>query len=102
VERDDIGVVQPSEGTGFAGEAFGESGVSPGVWRKNFQRHDPVELFLTGFIDGTHAAATNQFDDFQLRKLGSQTFNGRRIKLGLWRMRSGIVFIAGLEKEGRT
>jgi hypothetical protein len=56
VNSHDVGVVEPGQGLGFAGETFGKSRVAAQVWRQDFQGDDPVQLRLAGLVDHAHAA----------------------------------------------
>src|SRR5579862_1500447 len=64
----DVGVVQFCKSAGFALETFGEFLISLFFRRKDFERDDPIEAGLAGFIDGAHAAAAETLEDFELGK----------------------------------
>ncbi len=72
MDGDDARVVELGQRLGFAGEPFGKRGVVSNSGGQNLERHDSVEFFLPGFIHRPHAAAADQFDDFELGKLPRQ------------------------------
>ena len=70
-------MVEAREQFGFAVEAFGEGRIGGEGLRKNFQRHQAVQLGLAGFEDETHAALPDEFQNLQLRKGGGDFPDGR-------------------------
>ena len=48
MDGDDVGMVQPRQGAGFAVEAFGKAGAAGGLRRQDLQRDEPVERRLAG------------------------------------------------------
>ena len=66
-------MVQPGQRLGFAGEAFGKARVVPDARRQDLERHDAVQLLLPRLIDRAHAAAADELEDFELRKLRAPT-----------------------------
>jgi len=65
---------------GFARETFGKCRVIADAGRKDFQRHQAVELFLPRLINRSHAAFADEFEDFQLRKFRGELADGGRIE----------------------
>lgn len=75
---DDVGVVQPGEGTGFAEEAFGEGGVVGEIGGEDFDGDGAIEPDLFGEIDGSHTSGTEKLNEFQVGELGCEFVDGRR------------------------
>jgi hypothetical protein len=78
VNGDDAGMIQFRERPGFASEALRERGVATRFRGQDFQRDDPIELRLAGLVNDAHAAAANQFQDFELGKVLGQLGRCRR------------------------
>ena len=68
IDGNDVLVVQSGKQFTFLGKAFGEPRLGFEVSGENFQSNEAVEFRLSGFENTTHSAATNGFNDFQLRK----------------------------------
>ena len=64
---------------------LGELGVAHPLRREQFQRDEPVQALLPRLIDHPHAAASEAFEDFQLRKMRRDLFGRQR------RLRGGPV-----------
>ncbi len=63
VDRTDVGVIEPRRSLGFAAEAF-EGLVFLGQrLRQKLERDEAVQLGVLGFVDHTHAAATQLFEN---------------------------------------
>ena len=62
-------MIQASQRPGFAGESFGKRRILGRFGRNDLQRHHPVQIFLARFIDRAHAAAAEQFQNFELREV---------------------------------
>ena len=80
VNRHDAGMIELRQRLGFAGEAFGKRGVVADAGRQNFQRDDAVQFLLPRLVNRAHAALADEFEDFELRKLGGEFGDGRRLK----------------------
>ncbi len=61
-------MAQAGQRLGFLLEPSGELRVLLALRREDFQSHQPVKPGLAGFIDHSHAATPETFNDFQLRK----------------------------------
>ena len=63
VNRADVGVVQRGRRLSFAAEAFERLWVARDIVGKKFQRYEAVQVAVFRFVDHTHTAATEFFDD---------------------------------------
>ena len=105
IDADDIRMVQPGQGAGLAGEALGKGRVAADLRRQNLYGDQAVQVLLPGFIDRAHAAAAEQFEDFQLWKPRSQVFDAKqrrfwrafRRRRGQRRLKAGIGWLLALE-----
>src|SRR6478609_8350026 len=76
-------MVELGERACLSGEALGESAIS-GIMRQDLKGNQPIEILLASLVNRAHAPLTEQFQDFQLRKM--------RRELGdAWRREAGIV-----------
>ena len=85
VDGHDVGVIEPGQSAGLAGKPLGKGRVFGRFRRDHLQGHDPVEILLPGLIYGSHAAAAQEFHNFELRKVGSQIADfatDRRLRTG--------------------
>ena len=71
-------MIQTREQLGLAVEALDEGGIAREVVRQNLQRDETVELRLAGFVNRSHPASPEEFDDFQVGKMGRDFRDGRR------------------------
>jgi hypothetical protein len=71
-------MIQLCQCPGFTGEPFRKCRIIADPGRKNLQRNDAIELFLSGFVDRTHAALADEFQDFELRKMLRNFLGGGR------------------------
>ena len=78
-------MVQRGQRLCFTREPLGKLGILHPFWREEFQCHETVQGFLPRLIDHAHAAATEKFKDFELRKIRGDLFgrqwwlHGRRV-----------------------
>ena len=63
VDGADVVVIERGGGAGFAAEAFERGGIFGDVVGKKFQRDEAAEREVFGFVDDSHAAAAEFFDD---------------------------------------
>ena len=63
VDGADVGMVERRGGAGFAAETLEGLRIVGGFGRKKFQRDEAAELDVFGFVDDTHASATNAFEN---------------------------------------
>ena len=66
VDGDDVWVVEFGEGAAFAGEAFGEGGLFGEGLGEDFEGDEAIEFWLAGFVDETHAALADKFEDLEM------------------------------------
>jgi hypothetical protein len=92
VDGDDVRVAEAGEGLGFAGEAVGKAWVGDALGREEFKGDEAVEGLLPGLVNDAHAAAANEFQDFELREGGGHRFQSRR--------RRAAGFGAGVSGQG--
>ena len=59
----DVGVVQRRSGAGFAAEAFESLGIVGGIVREKLEGDETAEESVFGFVDHTHPAAAEQFQN---------------------------------------
>ena len=78
MDGNDAGVIELGQRPGFTGEPFGKRGVISNRGRQDLERHDAVEFLLPCFIDRSHSAAADQFDEFELREFSRQFLDARR------------------------
>src|SRR5262249_33939568 len=69
IDGDNVGVAEPGEGAGLAGEALGEGGIPAGNRRQDLEGGQPIEPRLVGLVDRSHATAADQLQDLQLREV---------------------------------
>ena len=67
VDRADVVVIQRGGGAGFAAKAFECTGIGGDVVGQKFERDESAERQVFGFVDDSHAAATEFFDDAVVR-----------------------------------
>ncbi len=80
MDRADVGVIQCGRGLRFSLES-GESMRIPGyIFRQELERHETVETSIFSFVDDSHPAATELFDDAVMRD--GQTDHGWQTALG--------------------
>ena len=80
VDSDNVGVIQPRQGLGFACEPFDELPVPVLFLGQDFERDNAVQARLPGLVHHAHAAAAETFKDFQLGKQ-RRDFGGRERRL---------------------
>ena len=64
----DVGMAQPGQRPGLAGEPVGKAGIGARLRRQNLQRHQPIQRRLAGFVHRPHAPLAQQFEDLELRE----------------------------------
>ncbi len=80
VDGDDIRMVQPRQGLGFACEPPGELRILLLFPGQDFERDEAVQARLPRLIDNAHATPAEAFENFQLRKQrGDFGRRGRRM-----------------------
>src|SRR5713101_2520547 len=80
MDRADVGMIQCGRGLRFSLES-GESMRIPGyIFRQELERHETVETSIFSFVDDSHPAATELFDDAVMRD--GQTDHGWQTALG--------------------
>ncbi len=67
VDGADVGVVEGGGGFGFAAETFEGLGIAGERFGEEFQSDETVEERVLGFVDDAHSAATESFDDAEMR-----------------------------------
>ncbi len=72
------GMIEPRQQLGFAGEALRELRVPFALGREDLERDEAVQRFLSGLVDNTHSAATEAFEDLELRETRADLFHSRR------------------------
>ena len=86
VDGADVGMIQSGSGFGFALEAFERLRVVGDIVGEKFQSDGAVEAGVLGFVDDTHAAATEFFDDAVVRNgaadKGLRVGHGGEFKVG--------------------
>jgi hypothetical protein len=85
VNGDDVRMVQCRERLCLAREAFGKLGIAHALRREEFQRDEAVQSFLPRLVNHAHAAASETFENFKLRKMRGDLFGRQR------RLRGGRV-----------
>ena len=80
MHRDDVRMIQGCQSMGLTGKAFREGRITLATRSQQLERDRTVQRLLPGTIDNAHAAAADEFEDFQLRKRGrdSGQFRNRR------------------------
>ena len=73
VNSDDAGVAELGEGPRFASETLGESRILTEFGRQHLEGDEAVEPDLPGLVDHTHAALAQDFENFQVRKMGASS-----------------------------
>ena len=76
VNGDDVGMVEPGQGAGFAFEALGKSRVASFFAAEEFSAPRTGQAWLAGLVNRAHAALAQQFDDFELGKKPGHLLNG--------------------------
>ncbi len=69
VDGHDARMIEPSECFGFVRESLGKLRIGHPLGREKFQRDQPAQRLLPRLIDRAHPAATEELNDFQLRKV---------------------------------
>jgi hypothetical protein len=100
VQRHDARMIQLGERLGFARETFGECGISANSRRQDFQRDNAIQLLLACFVNRTHAAFADEFEQFQLRKQRRQFGNGWWRERRLFAFGNGVRGRAHFEQAG--
>ncbi len=72
INRDDVGMVQPSQRPRLADEPLLKARIAIDARRKDFERDQPIEPAMACLVHHPHSAAPHQFDDFELGELASQ------------------------------
>jgi hypothetical protein len=85
VNGNDVRMVQRGKGLSLARESFGKLRVTHAFGCEKLQGHKTIQGLLPRFIDHTHAAASETFENFELRKMRGDLF-GRQ-----WWLRGGRV-----------
>ena len=67
VDGADVGMVERGGGAGLALEALERARVAGQVCREEFQRDEAAEFRVLGFVDDTHPATAEPFDDAVVR-----------------------------------
>jgi len=67
VDGADVGVVESGRGAGFAAEAFEGLRVAGEFFGKKFEGDEAAEFRVFGFVDDSHAAAAEFFEDAVVR-----------------------------------
>ncbi|MFT5092807.1 MAG: hypothetical protein ACI93T_001628 [Porticoccaceae bacterium] len=65
---------------GFPEETISESGIALDLARQNFHGDKPVEVWVASFVDSTHSAAADQFQNLQIRKQSIQLVRFRSLE----------------------
>ena len=90
VERDDSRVVEFRQCAGLAGKTFGKRGIAGDGGGQDFQGDDPVEFGLPRLVNRAHAAAANEFEDFQRREKRREFLDRGRDEGGVGGVELGI------------
>jgi hypothetical protein len=68
VDGGDVRVIELCQRASLSQEAISESGIALDIARQNFHGDKPVEVWVASFVDSTHSAAADQFQNHQIRK----------------------------------
>ena len=82
IDGHDMRMAEQGHRSSLAGKPLGKGRVLADLGREDFQRHQPIELFLPGHVDHAHPAAAHQFQNFQVREMGRQLRRGWRWAIG--------------------
>ena len=80
MDRADVGMIQGGSRLRFTLEAAESLRVLGNFFGQEFQGDEAVQLYVLGFVDDTHPAAAEFFDD---AIMGNRLAN-KRIELGTW------------------
>ncbi len=80
VDGADVGMVESGGGAGFTAKTFEGLRVAGQVFGKKFQGDEAAEFGVLGFVDYTHAATAEFFDD----EVARDFFAGKRLRVGHW------------------
>ena len=78
VNGDDVRMAQRGQRLRFAREPFGKFRVIHPFRREQFQCDQTVQGFLPRLVNHAHAAATEKFKNFELRKMRGDLFGRQR------------------------
>ena len=85
----DVRMVQGRQRLRFAREALGEFPVSHTLRREEFERHETFQGLLPRLVNDAHAATSEAFEDFKLRKVRREFLRRKRF-LRRGRLRAGL------------
>jgi hypothetical protein len=68
VNGDDVWMIEFGEGAAFAGEAFGKVSLFSERLGENFEGDQAIEFWLAGFVNETHPALADEFNDLEMRE----------------------------------
>ena len=71
VERADVGMVQPRDGSGLALEALSSLGLFGGFRRQDLDGHDPSHACVVRTIDLAHPSTSQEGDDLVRSQAGA-------------------------------
>ena len=69
IDRTDVWVIQSGGGLGFALKAGESLRIASDFGREEFESHEAVQLGVFGFVDHSHAAAAQFFEDVIVRNV---------------------------------
>jgi hypothetical protein len=69
VDRDDVRMIEPGQGLGFAGEARREGSIAGHLRRQDFDSYQTIQLGLPRLVHRSHAALAEQCQELQLWKV---------------------------------
>ena len=90
VDGADVGMVERAGCLCLGNEALFGNGVGEEVRREEFERDDAFELGVVGFVDDTHAAATELFEHPVMRDDTALEVVGICCRCWFWRLIDGI------------
>ncbi len=99
VHIDDVGMVELCQCSRFLLEAFQAAITLGNFLREQLDGNGSVEIRLPRLVDGTHAAVTDQLQQFQLREVRCQFPNFWRDKTRIPRVRCTCGVGYGLSKQ---
>src|SRR5712672_1467971 len=67
IDGANVRMIERGRGAGFTAEPFQRLRLAGHFFGKEFERDEPSELSVLGFVHHTHAAATQLFDDVVVR-----------------------------------